>query len=81
MHLTAHVLPALSILGSNPRYHLHFAYRFTESRELLKWLERRDWSDAWLEGNNLLFVGQFLIYLRDVEHRKQAAESLNLLSG
>jgi len=78
MHLTAHVLPALSLLGGRPAHPLNFAHRFLDKDELLAWLEARDWKDAWLEGNNLIFIGQFLIYLRDFEGKKETAEALNL---
>lgn len=78
MHLTAHALPALSLLGSTPKHKLHFAHRFLDRNELIKWLTARDWSRAWLEGNNLLFIGQFLIHLRDVEGVKEAAPALNM---
>ena len=76
MHLTAHVLPALHLLGEQPRCHLRFAHRFLDVRILNEWLTARDWSDAWLEGNNLLFVGQFLIHLRDRERRAEAEQAL-----
>jgi hypothetical protein len=77
-HLAAHVLPALSLLGAQPRYPLTFARPFTNLGFLQNWLEARDWRDAWLEGNNLIFVGQFLIYLRDVEKISSAQSALEL---
>jgi hypothetical protein len=78
LHQTAHVLPALSLLGEKPRYPLTFARPFTNLVYLQDWLNARDWRDAWLEGNNLLFVGQFLIHLRDVEGLACAQEALDL---
>lgn len=77
-HLAAHVLPALSLLGAQPKYPLQFAHRFTDLDFLRDWLEARDWRDAWLEGNNLIFVGQFLIHLRDVEGMAGAQAALDL---
>jgi len=77
-HLTAHALPTLSLLGAGPMYELRFAHRFLDSNELVSWLERRNWKNAWLEGNNLLFIGQFLIHLRDIEKRKEAARSIRI---
>jgi hypothetical protein len=79
MHLTAHAVPALHILGGRPAYALRFAKRFLDLNRLSQWLQRRDWRKAWLEGNNLLFVGQFLIYLRDFEQCDEAQVALNLL--
>lgn len=78
MHLTAHVLPALALLGVQPSFPLAFAHRFLDIEYLQKWLASRDWRNAWLEGNNLLFVGQFLVHLRDVEQIPEAQECLDL---
>lgn len=77
-HLVAHVLPALSLLGEQTAYPLTFAHLFTDLEFLKAWLDARDWRDAWLEGNNLLFVGQFLIHLRDVEKLPSAQDALEL---
>lgn len=77
-HLTAHALPALHLLGARPRYRLVFAHQFIDLAYLQHWLEARDWRDAWLEGNNLLFIGQFLIYLRDFEQVEVAERALDL---
>lgn len=78
-HLTAHALPALDLLGSRPVYRLTFAERFTNPEELQTWLEARDWRDAWLEGNNLLFIGQFLLHLREIEKTAGAGNALDQL--
>ncbi|NJN53911.1 MAG: hypothetical protein HC804_03635 [Anaerolineae bacterium] len=77
-HLAVHVLPALGLLGEQPTYPLTFAYPFMDLTYLQEWLDGRDWHDAWLEGNNLLFVGQFLIHLRDIERQPQAQAALDL---
>ncbi|MBN1886762.1 MAG: hypothetical protein JW850_02185 [Thermoflexales bacterium] len=78
LHLAAHVLPALHVLEDRPAYRLNFAYRFLNLETLRTWLDQRDWRDAWLEGNNLLFVGQFLLYLRDYEGRGEAQAALDV---
>jgi hypothetical protein len=78
MHLAVHVLPALDLLEAKPRYPLAFAHRFLDPKYLQEWLEARDWQRAWLEGNNLLFVGQSLVHLRDVECLPGARASLAL---
>jgi hypothetical protein len=78
-HLTAHVLPALELLGGQPGHELTFAQRFLDASTLSEWLHTRDWRDAWLEGNNLLFVGQFLIHLREVEGEITAQPALERL--
>ncbi|WP_150913227.1 hypothetical protein [Marinobacter halotolerans] len=72
LHLAAHILPALDLLGSRPQYELTFAEKFLDIETLKGWLSARDWSEAWLEGNNLLFVGQLLVHLR--ENGSQQAE-------
>lgn len=77
MHLAVHVLPALAILGTSPKYPLTFAHPFLEQAHLQRWLESRDWERAWLEGNNLLFVGQFLLHLRDIEQMSNAQAALD----
>jgi hypothetical protein len=77
-HLAVHALPALALLGASPRYPLHFSLRFLDKRELGAWLDRRNWTDAWLEGNNLLFIGQLLIHLRDIEGRAEADVALRV---
>lgn len=76
MHLTAHVLPALHTLGGGANYPLTFAQRFLDLKYLKAWLVRRDWRDAWREGNNLLFVGQLLVHLREVEQHPEANKAL-----
>lgn len=77
MHLATTVLPCLDILGTKPRHSLQFAHRFLDSQTLAQWLAQRDWTDAWLEGNNLLFVLQLLIYLRDDECQPAAAARID----
>lgn len=75
-HLTIHVLPALHALGAFPTYPLLFAHRYLNLGYLKAWFERCDWRDAWKVGNSLLFVGQLLVYLRDVEHNAEADKAL-----
>jgi hypothetical protein len=76
-HLTAHVLPALQLLGSKPKYPLKFAHNFLDKEFLEAWLKKIDWHNAWTEGNNLLFVVKFLLYLRDFEGCEKADQALD----
>jgi hypothetical protein len=77
LHLACATLPAVHEFDLGPPPHpLPFAYRFCDSSYLQDWLDRRDMTDAWLEGNNLLFVGQLLVYLRDVERYPGADSAL-----
>ena len=79
-HLTAHVLPALSLLGAQPRFPLAFAQDYADLKYLQDWLALRNWEEAWLEGNNLLFVGQFLTELMESGKNPAAREAFDLLS-
>lgn len=81
MHLTAHVLPALAALGAKPAHPLWFARRFCDLKRLDAWLAARDLSQPWLEGNNLLFAGQFLIHLAEREAEPAAKPALERLTG
>lgn len=72
LHLTTTILPCLDLLGQKAKWPLKFADEFLHEESLASWLSERDWTDAWLEGNNLLFVIQVLIYCRDVEKRPEA---------
>jgi hypothetical protein len=47
----------------------------------VEWLGQRDLKNAWFEGNNLLFVGQMLVYLRDAEAHPNAQQALDLWFG
>jgi len=77
-HLAIHVLPALNLLGARPNYSLNFAHPYLDLDFLQEWLDNRNWHDAWLEGNNLLFAGQLLVYLRDFENIQEAQPALEL---
>lgn len=78
-HLTAHVLPALALLGIRPQYPLLFARKYLDREILGQWLSDRDWSKAWVEGNNLLFMGQWLIHLHEVEGHREGREALEYM--
>lgn len=53
------------------------AHKFCDLDYLQEWCRQRNWKNAWLEGNNILFVGQLLVYLRDAEGYPGAQEALN----
>jgi hypothetical protein len=78
-HLTVHVLPTLSLLGARPAHPLAFAHEYLDLDALDGWLAARNLHEPWLEGNNLLFMGQFLIHLRDVEGIAGAGAALDRL--
>jgi hypothetical protein len=77
LHLACAVLPVMQQFGMRPRSSLRFAHRFCRLDYLDTWLRERDLTDAWLEGNNLLFVGQLLWYLREEERHPDAAKAMD----
>ncbi len=77
LHLTSLVLPALDVLESRPDLSIAWAKQFLGKERLREWLSQRDWRRAWHEGNNLLFLGQFLIHLRDQEKIAKAQTALD----
>jgi len=78
LHLTCATLPVLQGFGIAPLYPLAAAHAFCDKGYLHDWLDQRDLHDAWFEGNNLLFVGQLLVYLRDHEKFDGAREALEI---
>lgn len=78
LHLTCTALSTCQHFGIVPSYPLRAAHRFCSLDYLAEWLDRRDLKQAWLEGNNLLFVGQLLVYLRDAEKHPGAQAALDL---
>ncbi len=76
MHSTCAALPFCQEFGIPLQYPLKGAHPFCDTQVLADWLRSRDWKHAWREGNDLLFVGQLLVYLRDIEKHPGAAEAL-----
>lgn len=77
LHLTCHVLPALALLGARPEYPIKYVEKYLDKNSFGEWLDQRDLTMAWVEGNNLLFAGQLLI--NEIETTGKGAESLSLL--
>lgn len=79
LHLTCSaVLPVLNEHGLEPGAPLHCARAFLGPDFLLAWLERRDLRAAWLEGNNILFAGQLILYMRDHGEPERGAQALRI---
>ncbi len=78
MHLCAHVLPALAVLGSKPKFNLKFAASYLDKQKLEAWFNARDWARVWIEGNNLLFMGQFITHIGEVEGQQEYIAELML---
>jgi hypothetical protein len=75
-HLTCAVIPVCQQFGIPIPYTLTFAHKYCDLHYLRKWLDARDFKHAWTEGNNIFFIGQFLIYLRDIEKLPEADTAL-----
>lgn len=76
LHLTCSAaLPVIQQLGISVAP-IRYSHDFCVPGLLAAWQAKVDWRNAWLEGNNILFVGQLLVYLRDVEKHPGAADAL-----
>jgi prenyltransferase beta subunit len=60
LHLTCHILPAMAILDVKPNYRITYIDKYKDIAVLSNWLDQVDLSKSWIEGNNLLFMGQIL---------------------
>ena len=76
LHSTSMAIPFCQEFGLSIRHPLHAIHPFCDPGYLRQWAERRDWKNAWFEGNNILFIGQLLVYLRDVERHPEAGRAL-----
>lgn len=54
-------LAAIDALGGKPTHPLSFLDDFLHNNDLERWLETRNWTDPWLESNNIMFLLSFLI--------------------
>jgi Prenyltransferase and squalene oxidase repeat len=77
MHLTCAAVPTCQHFGIQLKFPIAAAHRFCDLDYLGQWTDRRDLKKAWFEGNNILFVGQLLVYLRDVERYSGAQAALD----
>jgi len=78
LHLTCAALPFFQQFSIEPYHSIKKAYQFLDLNFLKQWLDAKDLKHAWFEGNNFLFVGQLLVYLRDVEKHPDASQALSL---
>lgn len=54
-----------------------YAKNFLSEGWMKNWTQSIDWKNAWLEGNNILFVGQLLVFLRDFEKNSDAQKYID----
>lgn len=81
-HVTNYTLGAIEALEPGRPALLTFAERYLQPLWLEAWLSRRDLRDPWLEGNNIVNLGSFLLALRrqgDGPRREAADAALELL--
>ncbi|MDZ4404498.1 prenyltransferase/squalene oxidase repeat-containing protein [Prosthecobacter sp.] len=77
MHLTCSVLPFCQQFSIQLKHPIFEAHKFCDQSYLEQWMKSRNWRHAWFEGNNILFVGQLLVYLRDTEMHPGAGAALD----
>lgn len=69
-HIANYTLGALQALGRSNPGDVGFIHAFLDETHLGHWLSRRDMTDPWQEGNNIVNLGSFLLLVRD--HGTQA---------
>lgn len=81
-HVTNYTLGAIEALDPDRPALLTFAERWLQPLWLEAWLSRRDLRDPWLEGNNIVNLGSFLLGLSrqgDATRRQAVDAALDLL--
>jgi hypothetical protein len=63
-HVTNYTLGAIDSLAPGHTPLLDFARPLLETQQLKAWLAERDLRDPWLEGNNIVNLGSFLLLLQ-----------------
>jgi len=77
--MTYFALQALDALGLRARYPLRFMVHWSATDVLVPWLERLDWSNAWLQSNRVMFILAFFIYQAEVESDRGAAANVHTI--
>lgn len=60
-HVTNYCMGALSNLAIKPKYKFSFIDKYNSTKSINEWLQKRNMSDAWLEGNNFVNLASFFI--------------------
>ena len=61
-HITNYTLGIMESFRMEPEYHLAFLKKYDSIRKLDRWLGRRDLTNPWTEGNNVVNLASFYIY-------------------
>jgi len=81
-HVTNYSLAAIDSLAPGLQSRLDFAKPLLEPLHLKAWLAERDLRDPWLEGNNIVNLGSFLLALQqsgDAATRAAVRRALDIL--
>ncbi|EOT8832855.1 hypothetical protein ACNENL_002141 [Escherichia fergusonii] len=60
-HITNYAMGALDALGCLDRFSMPFLTPYLDKDTFWAWLGQRDMRDPWLEGNNIVNIGSFLL--------------------
>jgi hypothetical protein len=80
-HVSNYTLGAIEALTPERVPQLHFAEKYLEPVLLKAWLAERDLRDPWLEGNNIVNLGSFLLLLarHSAQHRGAVEQALQVM--
>jgi len=81
MHLTCHVIVALSCLGHTVRTPFGIAHKFGDIEFMRSWLSSRDWKTIRISttGNEVMNIGTLLQYARDFHNDTKAGKAVEFL--
>ena len=80
MHLSCHVLTALTCLGGVAEKEIRFVDQWKDTDKLVKWLSDRDWTgDISCVGNEIMNVGNLLQYSRDFHNDNAAGKAVDTI--
>ena len=70
---TYFALQALDALGSAPIHPISVQERWPNPQAFIAWMERLDWSNAWLQSNRVMFALAFLVHAVEQCNQREAA--------
>ncbi|MFQ3684816.1 methyltransferase domain-containing protein, partial [Roseiflexus sp.] len=74
---TYFALQALDALDSAPRFPIAVLERWPTPEAFVAWMERMDWSNAWLQSNRVMFGLLFVIYAVERQGQREATALLH----
>ncbi len=79
-HTTNYAMGAVLSLGAHMKYPLRFVEKYSSVEALKDWLDRREMSDPWNEGNNIVNLASFYFVLEKQGDTRMRALIEHLLS-